>query len=227
MPSTPMTSPTSRTTVTRMTSLWHADAPQIPTDPFPDGGRFDHIVVGAGLTGLTTALLLARRGRSVAVLEARRVGAIATGNTTAKLSLLQGVKLQRVRSRNIRAVFDAYVDSQRAAFDWMVDYLTSRGVAFERRPAVTWAEAPAERETVRREYEAARAAGLPVRWEEDVALRARGHGAVVLEGQVQFDPMGVHASLAADVRAAGGVIVEGARVTRLELGSPVVAHTSL
>src|SRR5690606_321818 len=30
-----------------------------------------------------------------------------------------------------------------------------------------------------------------------------------------------------DVRAAGGVIVEGARVERLELGSPVVAHTSL
>ncbi|RQP11702.1 MAG: FAD-dependent oxidoreductase [Microbacteriaceae bacterium] len=128
-----------------MTSLWHADAPEIPTDPFPDGGRFDHLVVGAGLTGLTTALLLARRGRSVAVLEPRTVGAVATGNTTAKLSVLQGVRLQRVRSRNIRSVFEAYVASQRAAFDWMVDYLTDCGVAFERRPAVTWAETPEER----------------------------------------------------------------------------------
>jgi glycine/D-amino acid oxidase-like deaminating enzyme len=210
-----------------MTSLWHADAPAIPTDPFPDGGRFDHVVVGAGLTGLTTALLLARRGRAVAVLEARTVGALATGNTTAKLSQLQGVRLQRVRSRNIRAVFHAYVESQRAAFDWMVGYLTDRGIAFERRPAVTWAETPDERATVRREYEAARAAGLPVRWEEDVALPVRGYGAVVLDDQVQFDPMEVLASLAADVRAAGGVIVEGARAERLELGSPVVAHTSL
>ena len=210
-----------------MTSLWHADAPAIPTDPFPDGGRFDHLIVGAGLTGLTTALLLARRGRSVAVLEARTVGALATGNTTAKLSVLQGVKLQRVRSRNIRPVFEAYVESQRAAVDWMVDYLTDRGVAFERRPAITWAESPEERDTVRREYEAARAAGLPVRWEEDVALPTRGHGAVVLDDQVQFDPMEVLAALAADVRAAGGVIVEGAHVGRLELGTPVVAHTAL
>jgi len=210
-----------------MTSLWHADAPAIPTDPFPDGGRFDHLVVGAGLTGLTTALLLARRGRSVAVLEARTVGAVATGNTTAKLSQLQGVKLQRVRSRNIRAVFDAYVASQRTAFEWMVDYLTERGVPFERRPAITWAESPEQRDTVRREYEVARDAGLPVRWEEDVALPTRGYGAVVLDDQVQFDPLEVLAALAVDVRAAGGVIVEGARVERLELGSPVVAHTSL
>src|SRR5690606_22633523 len=104
---------------------------------------------------------------------------------------------------------------------------TGRGVAFERRPAVTWAESPEERETVRREFEVARAAGLPVRWEEDVALPTRGYGAVVLDEQVQFDPMEVLASLAADVRAAGGVIGAGARVTRLELGSPVVAHASL
>src|SRR5690606_1147135 len=107
-----------------------------------------------------------------------------------------------------------YVASQRAAFDWMVDYLTDRGVAFERRPAVTWAEAPEERATVRREYEAACAAGLPVRWEEDVTLPVTGHGAVVLDDQVQFDRMEVLAALAADVRAAGGVIVEGARVER-------------
>lgn len=209
-----------------MTSLWHADAPEIPSDPFPHGRHFDHVIVGAGLTGLTTALLLARRGRSVAVLEARRVGAVATGNTTAKLSLLQGVRLQRVRSRNTRAVFEAYVASQRAAFDWMVEYLTDRGVAFDRRPAVTWAETPEERETVRREYLTAREAGLPVRWEDDIALPVEGYGAVVLDEQVQFDPMEVLAALAADVRAAGGVIVEGARVERLRLGTPVEAHTA-
>ena len=210
-----------------MTSLWHAFAPAIPTDPFPHGGRFDHLIVGAGLTGLTTALLLARRGRSVAVLEARRVGSRATGNTTAKLSVLQGVRLQRVRSRNIRPVFEAYVQSQQAAFDWMVAYLIDRGVAFERRPAVTWAETPEERDTVRREFDTARAAGLPVRWEEDVALPVTGHGAVVLDDQVQFDPMEVLAALAQDVRTAGGVIVEDARVERLDLGAPVVAHTRL
>ena len=210
-----------------MTSLWRAGRPAIPTDPFPEGGRFDHVVVGAGLTGLTTALLLARRGRSVIVLEARDVGAVATGNTTAKLSLLQGVKLQRVKSRNLRPVFQAYVDSQRAAFGWMVDYLESRGVPFDRRPSVTWAETPGQLDSLKKEYAAAKDAGLPVRWEEAAALPAPGFGAIVLDDQVQFDPMEVLAQLAADLRELGGVIVEGARVERLEFGELTAVHTSL
>lgn len=210
-----------------MTSLWRAGRPAIPTDPFPADGAFDHVVVGAGLTGLATALLLARRGRRIVVLEAREVGAIATGNTTAKLSLLQGVKLQRVRSRNTARVFQAYVDSQRAAFDWMVDYLTESGVPFDRRPAVTWAEEPDQVETLRREYAAARAGGLPVRWEEQAALPDPGYGAIVLDDQVQFDPMEVLAQLAADIRELGGVVVENARVRRLQFGSPTTVHTDL
>lgn len=208
-----------------MTSLWRADRPAIPTDPFPSDARFDHIVVGAGLTGLVTALLLARQGRTVAVLEGRTIGAVASGNTTGKLSLLQGTKLQKVRALNTPAVFQAYVDSQRAAFEWMRGYLTDAEVPFQRLPAVTYAETPDEVDAVRREYAAARAAGLPALLTDSAELPDRGHAAVVLDGQVQFDPMEVLARLAADIRALGGVIVDDARVVHVSLGDPAVAHT--
>ena len=75
-----------------MTSLWLDRAPHIETDGFESGQRFDEVVVGAGITGLVAALLFARAGRRVAVVEARRVGAVSTGNTTAKLSVLQGAR---------------------------------------------------------------------------------------------------------------------------------------
>src|SRR5438309_1831092 len=82
--------PPLRRRCSRMTSLW-LDRELTPLhDPLPDDGAFEDLVVGAGLTGLTTALLLARAGRKVGVVEARHHGAVTTGRTTAKLSVLQG-----------------------------------------------------------------------------------------------------------------------------------------
>lgn len=58
-----------------LTSLWHDRHPRTtPSHPVEVGGDVDTVVVGAGITGLTTALLLARSGQSVVVLEARHVG---------------------------------------------------------------------------------------------------------------------------------------------------------
>ncbi|MDT5303241.1 MAG: hypothetical protein QOG79_6483, partial [Mycobacterium sp.] len=93
-----------------MTSLWLADRIESATaaGTFEDAG-YDVVVIGAGITGLATAVLLARAGKRVAVLEARYVGAGATGNTTGKVSLLQGTKLSRIAGKHGNDVLRAYV----------------------------------------------------------------------------------------------------------------------
>lgn len=208
-----------------MTSLWLDHAASIPTDPFPEGEHFDVVVIGGGLTGLTTALLLTRAGRRVAVLEARFVGAVATGNTTAKLSVLQGTRLGKLLRANGRRVLTAYVEGQRSAFEWMVEYLADSGVDFDYRDSVTYASSPEEESAIRREYDAARLAGLPVNLDARADLPFETYGAVVLPRQVQFDPMDVLARLAADLRAAGGTITEGVRARRVRAGDPVTVGT--
>jgi glycine/D-amino acid oxidase-like deaminating enzyme len=60
----------------------------------------DVAVLGGGITGLTTALLLKREGARVAVVEAARVGSGVTGCTTAKISALQSTIYSTVRSRH-------------------------------------------------------------------------------------------------------------------------------
>lgn len=61
-------------------SLWAATAPPGPACPPLAGAReAEVVVIGAGYTGLSTALALAARGTSVVVLEAGRPGSGASG----------------------------------------------------------------------------------------------------------------------------------------------------
>ncbi|MGV8884048.1 MAG: FAD-dependent oxidoreductase [Microbacteriaceae bacterium] len=208
-----------------MTSLWLATATPIETDTFVPGSRYDEVIVGAGLAGLTTALLFARAGRRVAVLEAREIGAVTTGNTTAKLSQLQGTHLQKLRSTMLPSVVQAYADGNRAAFDWLIDYLESRSVPVERRDAYSYASTPDGTTAVDREFRAARSVGLDVRRTDDVDLPFPTFGAVVLPDQAQFDPLAVLAALTADIRALGGVVNEATRVTGVSAGDPARVTT--
>ena len=49
-----------------------------PLSLVPDAGQFDVIVLGAGITGVTTAYLLAKAGRRVQVIDRRSDAALET-----------------------------------------------------------------------------------------------------------------------------------------------------
>ena len=97
----------------------------------------DVAVVGAGLTGVAVAVLLARAGRRTVLIEARSVGAVATGNTTGKVSLLQGTILSGLRARQGDDVLRAYVAANLHAQAWLLSFLGEHGVAHQQRTAVT------------------------------------------------------------------------------------------
>jgi glycine/D-amino acid oxidase-like deaminating enzyme/nitrite reductase/ring-hydroxylating ferredoxin subunit len=70
----------------KSTSLWIDTAPRPVTAALDRDITVDVCVVGAGIAGLTIAYLLAREGRTVAVLDAGGVGNGQTAVTTAHLS---------------------------------------------------------------------------------------------------------------------------------------------
>ncbi|PJJ72643.1 glycine/D-amino acid oxidase-like deaminating enzyme [Diaminobutyricimonas aerilata] len=209
-----------------MTSLWLDRAPNIETDEFEADAHYDEVVVGAGLTGLVAALLLARAGRRVVVLESRRVGALTTGNTTAKLSVLQGSQLQKIKHRTYQAVLDAYVEANLEGQAWLLRYADEHGIPVQRRDAISYATTVEGAATIDREYEAARSTGLPVVRSGDAGLPFETTASVRLADQAQFDPMDVLRALVLDLRAHGGKVVENVRVTGARASDPVEVRTT-
>lgn len=208
-----------------MTSLWLDHAEAVPDDELPaPGAALDVVVVGAGLTGLTTTLLLARAGLRVACVEARHVGAVTTGHTTGKVSLLQGTHLSRIRRHGSESTARAFVDASREGMEWLLRFCDDHGVATQRRAAVTYAATTSELGTVEREHRVAGSLGLPVEWRERLDVPFPHVGATVLADQAQLDAMEVLLALAAQVREHGGTIHQGHRVRSVSSSGDPVAH---
>ncbi len=206
-----------------MKSLWLDRYRNIATDAFVAGQSYDTVIVGGGLTGLCTALLLARSGQSVAVLEGRHLAAVTTGNTTAKLSLLHGGQLSHVLGHNSLEVARAYVEANLEGQQWLLRYCEEHGLPFQTRDAFSYAGTPEGADRVRREYDACRSVGLDVTLESDTELPFATYGAVRLADQAQIDPLDIVERLAADVRARGGRIAEHTPVTDVSITGGRVA----
>ncbi|WP_434995184.1 FAD-dependent oxidoreductase [Arthrobacter sp. Ld5] len=195
-----------------MRSLWLDTAPPIPADTLPAGAAFDVVVVGAGLTGLTTALLLARSGRRVAVLEARTVGAVTTGNTTAKLSLLQGTGISAILKHHDVGLARAYVLGNREGQSWLLRFCDENGIGYQTRDAVEYATTDTGARALTTEHEACVAAGLNTELGSAATLPFPVRKTLRLKDQAQFHPLEVLAGLASEFRRHGGTLVEGVRV---------------
>ncbi|MET9486112.1 FAD-dependent oxidoreductase [Nocardia sp. NPDC006630] len=201
-----------------MTSLWLDDA-QVPARlRLTPGSRFDTVVIGGGITGLATALLLAESGVQVAVLEGRRVGAGTTGASTGKVSLLQGTRAQRIRRRHGDETLRAYIDANRAGQQWLMRYCEERTVPVQHEAALTYAQSKAEISAVRREFEAAQAVGMSVDLLGEIATPFPSYGAVRLEDQAQLDPMALLAALAVDIEGHAASIFESTLARNVRSG---------
>ncbi len=193
-----------------MTSLWlDGRAPHAESDSIPNA---EVLVVGAGLTGLVTAVLLARGGKRVVVLEARSPGACTTGNTTAKITLLQGTRLSTIAKKQSKQLVWQYVEGNREGQAWVTQYCAERGVDVQYEDAITYAGTERGVSAARAEFDACTAAGLDVEWIDTLDVPFDFHGGVRLAAQAQFNPMPFLDALITELVERGGRLVTGRRV---------------
>jgi glycine/D-amino acid oxidase-like deaminating enzyme/nitrite reductase/ring-hydroxylating ferredoxin subunit len=215
-------------TVSAAESLW-LDRVSPTTYPAQrDAVQVDIAVLGGGITGLTTALLLKRDGARVAVLEAARVGTGVTGCNTGKVSALQSTILSTIRGRHGAEKAKVYAEASLAAVELVAKLSADEGIScdLDRRPAFTYAADDTEIRAVEQEAEVAGAAGLAVRLVDSVDLPYPVAAAARLDDQVELQPTAYTQGLAAAVEGEGSFIFEGTRALSVEGGSPCRIRTS-
>jgi glycine/D-amino acid oxidase-like deaminating enzyme len=160
--------------------------------------RVDVLVIGAGIAGLLTATRLAELGADVLVADRHEVGGVATRNTTAKISALQGTAYREIVRRRGVDVAAAYASAQVDAVARLRTLVEERQIAcrLTEAPALTYATEPRATEVAHDELERAKAAGLRVTWTDTTELPFAVTGAVRLDGQLHFDPGAFCAALA-------------------------------
>ena len=189
----------------------------------------DVAVVGAGLAGMTTAYLLARDGRSVAVLDDGLIGSGQTERTTAHLSNAiddRYVEIERLHGSEGARLAAA---SHTAAVECIARIVRDEGIDchFQRLDGFLF-EPPDERtDLLERELAAARRAGLTgVEFVDRAPITGFDTGpALRFPDQGQFHPLEYLQGLARAIVAHGGTIWSRTHVTSVHDDDPVVLQT--
>lgn len=179
----------------------------------------DVVVIGGGITGLTTALQLAEQGRDVVVLEADRVGQSNTGNSTGNLYSTVAKGLEPIRRKWGDEVVRDLVRARASAVDHMESLNDRLGMdcQFARMPLyrVQLNDDPKRTRSLEQEVDALRAAGLAP---QEVSGSLFGltikHG-LKLDNQAQLNPLRFTQELARAATVAGAQIYENSGVVEI------------
>jgi glycine/D-amino acid oxidase-like deaminating enzyme/nitrite reductase/ring-hydroxylating ferredoxin subunit len=198
-------------------SLWFKDATRPARAPLDRDLTVDVAVLGAGIVGLTTALLLERQGARVAVLEARRVGSGASGYNTAKLSSLHGLTYRRLAGSLGTDAARAYGAANEAGIARVFELAEELGIDCDLRhkPNYTYSESGSDLDELRGEVEVARELGLPASYVEELDLPFPVAGAVRFDDQAEFHPVRYLDGIAAALQ---GPLHEGTMATHVHGG---------
>jgi glycine/D-amino acid oxidase-like deaminating enzyme/nitrite reductase/ring-hydroxylating ferredoxin subunit len=198
---------------------------------YPPLTRDRHVavaVIGAGITGLTTAWLLQQAGVEVAVLEADTVGAGASGGCGGQLTTCLDTPYHTLVAAHGFQVAQAVALGCERAIDFVEETVGRLRVecGFARLPGYLFAEHPLELIGLREEAAVVAGMGLGAQMVHDVPLPFTIAGALRFERQAQLDPLAYLRALARAVDQGGGDVHDHTRVLEVVDGAPCVLRTS-
>jgi glycine/D-amino acid oxidase-like deaminating enzyme/nitrite reductase/ring-hydroxylating ferredoxin subunit len=210
------------------TSVWAATAPLPSFAPLTADTAADVCIVGAGISGLTTAYLLTQVGKSVVVVDDGAIGSGMTGVTTAHLvNALDDRFFDLERLHGERGARLA-AESHTAAIDRIESIVSRERIVcdFSRLDGYVFAAPEHDEAYLDRELAAVHRAGLhsvtkvpraPLAFDTGPCLR--------FPNQAQFHPLKYLAGIAQAIEKGGGRIFTGTHATKVNGGRDASVET--
>ena len=187
----------------------------------------DVAVVGGGITGLTAAYLLKRRGLTVAVLEKRTVGSGTTGRTTGKVTSQHNMMYTDLYERLGETVAQDYAEANQIAVKTVGSIIADERIDcdWDVQDNYVYTTDEHQVEAFRKEAEIAARLGLPATFVTDTPLPFETAGAVTFSGQGRMHAQKYLLGLAAVVNGDGSFVFENSNVTGIHEGTPCRVRT--
>ncbi len=210
-------------------SVWMNSGPPLNESPLTKNARADVCIVGAGISGMTTAYLLAKEGKSVIVLDDGPIGGGMTGRTTAHLVNALDDRYFELERLHGETGARLAAESHTAAIDRVEAIVRKEKIdcEFERLDGYLFVPPGDAKQILDDELEAALRAGLMLEKVKRAPIDSYDTGAALrFPRQAQFHPLKYLAGLAKSIKENGGSIYTQTHASKIDGGDRALIETS-
>lgn len=176
----------------------------------------DVVIVGGGISGLTTAYCLLKEGKSVVVVEDGHIGSGETGRTTAHISNAVDDRYYNIEKTFAEETSALVARSHTEAISLIEEIVRNEAIdcGFERLPGYLFLHPSDDRDSLEKEYLAAIKSGIPVERKLVPGVSFEPEG-LMFPGQAQFHPMLYLKGLEKAILDMGGKIFTGTHAEKI------------
>ncbi len=182
----------------------------------------DVAIIGGGITGLTTAYLLRKKGVRVAIIEANRIAKGVSGHTTAKITSQHNMIYEKLINNAGEEKAQQYAAANQSAIDLVENIVRENNIQcdYKRLSAYVYTNDENYIQKIEDEVKAAVRLGLPAEYTDWLGLPFKVLGAMQFTNQAQFHPRKYLLALASTISGDDCLILEQSRAVKFLEGEP-------